>query len=98
MNETGLENAMKTCHPALMATLMIRDLPDDLHARLEELARQNHRSLDQQAVAVLEESLTGVTKQERVEISLGRILNVRRGIKRFLTAEEIDLAINESRR
>ena len=36
-----------------MATLTIRNLPDELHAILKERARQNRRSLNQEVIAEL---------------------------------------------
>ena len=41
----------------LMATIIIRDLPDDLHQRLKAQARRNHRSLTKEAVALIERHL-----------------------------------------
>jgi len=38
-----------------MADLTLRDLPDDLHEFLKALAATNHRSLDQQVIAALQE-------------------------------------------
>jgi len=40
-----------------MASLMIRDLPVDLHERLKERARANRRSLNKEALVILEEAL-----------------------------------------
>ena len=34
-----------------MATIVIRDLPDDLHERLKAQAKRNHRSLNKETVA-----------------------------------------------
>lgn len=41
-----------------MATLLLRDLPDDLHQRLKQRAAQNHRSVASEALALLESTLT----------------------------------------
>ncbi len=40
-----------------MATIIIRDLPDDLHKRLKAQAKRNHRSLTKEAVALIERHL-----------------------------------------
>ena len=40
-----------------MATIIIRDLPDDLHERLKAQAKRNHRSLTKEAVALIERHL-----------------------------------------
>jgi plasmid stability protein len=39
-----------------MATLNIKNFPDDLYAQLQERAEREHRSLAQQVVHLLEES------------------------------------------
>lgn len=40
-----------------MASLMIRDLPPELHERLKERAKVNRRSLGKEALVILEEAL-----------------------------------------
>ena len=37
-----------------MPTLVIKNLPDALHAQLKERARRHHRSLNKEAVALIE--------------------------------------------
>jgi antitoxin FitA len=47
-----------------MATLTIRNVPDDLYQRLKELAKRNRRSLNQEVVVQLETaSTTGVARE-----------------------------------
>ena len=41
-------------HLASMATLTIRNLPEDLHAALKERARKNRRSLNQEVISILD--------------------------------------------
>ncbi len=40
-----------------MASLMIRDLPAGIHERLKERAAANRRSLNKEALVILEEAL-----------------------------------------
>ena len=40
-----------------MASLMIRDLPAGIHERLKERATANRRSLNKEALVILEEAL-----------------------------------------
>jgi len=40
-----------------MASLMIRDLPPELHERLKDRAKANRRSLGKEALVILEEVL-----------------------------------------
>lgn len=41
-----------------MATLVIKNLSDDLHARLKEQARRHHRSVTKEVVTLIETGLT----------------------------------------
>jgi antitoxin FitA len=40
-----------------MATLYVRNLPDDLYAKLQELAASEHRSINAQVITLLEQVL-----------------------------------------
>ncbi len=40
-----------------MPTLQVRDLPEDLYVKLSRLAAQEHRSLAQQTIKLIEEGL-----------------------------------------
>ncbi|MBG1270659.1 Arc family DNA-binding protein [Nostoc sp. WHI] len=46
-----------------MATLYVRNLPDDLYAKLQELAVSQHRSINAQVITLLEQALTTETQQ-----------------------------------
>lgn len=48
-----------------MATLYVRNLPDDLYAKLQELAVSQHRSINAQVITLLEQVLT--TQAEETE-------------------------------
>ena len=43
-----------------MGTIVIRDLPDELHERLKTQAKRNHRSLTKEAIALIERQLAQV--------------------------------------
>lgn len=45
-----------------MSTLVIKNLPDDLHARLREQAERNRRSITKEAVTLIERSLAPARK------------------------------------
>lgn len=88
-----------------MATLTIRNLPDDLHARLKEQAKRNRRSLNQEVIAELEAAPVVPSlrseeerKKARAQALIAKANELRKGMKRFMTAEEIDAAIEEGRR
>lgn len=42
-----------------MASLVIKNLPEEIHRRLKDAAELNHRSMARQAVALLEKELIG---------------------------------------
>ena len=86
-----------------MATLTIRNLPDDVHARLRAQARRNRRSLNQEIIAELarvsgQSEADGVAiARERMRQAIRETEKIRAGMKRFMTAKEIDEAIEEGR-
>jgi antitoxin FitA len=87
-----------------MANLIIRGLPDEVHVRLKERAKANRRSLNQEIVAELIASGSD-SEVDRIECARERMLQanaeiekVRSMMKRFMTTEEIDAAIEEGRR
>ncbi len=41
-----------------MATLVLRNVPDDLYQRLKQTAAAHHRSMNQEAIVVLKGALT----------------------------------------
>ncbi|MBN3924515.1 Arc family DNA-binding protein [Nostoc sp. NMS4] len=51
-----------------MATLYVRNLPDDLYTKLQELAASEHRSINAQVITLLEQALkteAQLTEDER---------------------------------
>ncbi|MBN3869495.1 Arc family DNA-binding protein [Nostoc sp. JL33] len=48
-----------------MATLYVRNLPDDLYVKLQELAVSQHRSINAQVITLLEEALK--TEAQQIE-------------------------------
>ncbi len=51
-----------------MAQILVRDLDDQLIARLKERAKQNHRSLQGEVKAILEEAAPQATRAEALAI------------------------------
>lgn len=51
-----------------MAQILVRDLDEALVARLKERARQNHRSLQGEVKAILEEAAPRATRVEALAI------------------------------
>ena len=64
---TSGDKALAVRYHLRMGTLVIRNLPDVLHERLKALAKRNHRSLNMEAVAIIERQL--VESREPLELS-----------------------------
>ena len=82
-----------------MATLTLTNVPDDLHRRLQERAERNRRSLDREAVLLLEQAV-GAPVPPPVDEALARAdaLRKRLAARGFrTTAEEVQAAIDEGR-
>ena len=76
-----------------MATLTLKNIPDDLHRRLRERAAHNRRSLDAEVLACLEVMLT-----EETETLLARIRDRRAHLDQiYLTEKDLQAAIDEGR-
>jgi plasmid stability protein len=73
-----------------MATIVIRGLPDDLHERLKAQAKRNHRSLNKEAVALIERQLT----EPRAIPELPPPLRLKSG---HVTIKQIEAAISKGR-
>jgi antitoxin VapB len=59
-----------------MATLVLRNVPDDLYQRLKETAAAHHRSMHQEAIVVLKGALVrepGVTPKPTWEEFAGQV-------------------------
>ena len=73
-----------------MGTIIIRDLPDDLHERLKAQAKRNHRSLTKEAIALIERHLA----QPRPIPELPPPLRLKAGP---VTITQIEAAISKGR-
>ncbi|MGH8595448.1 MAG: FitA-like ribbon-helix-helix domain-containing protein [Gammaproteobacteria bacterium] len=73
-----------------MGTLVIRNLPDDLHERLKAQAKRNRRSLNNEAVALIERHLV----EPRSVPELPPPLRLKSGP---ITIKQIEAAISEGR-
>lgn len=95
---------MSFCYQiACMATLTIRNLPDELHETLKLRAKRNRRSLNQEVIAELANASGAVMegdaerKRVRAEEMIGMVKDLRSRMTHFMTAEEIDAAKREGR-
>jgi len=72
-----------------MSTLVIKNLPEGLHARLKEQAQRNHRSVTKEVVSLIESAL----EAPRQPPTLSPPLKLKSGYRP--TIEDIEAAIAE---
>ncbi|MCO5185032.1 MAG: Arc family DNA-binding protein [Anaerolineae bacterium] len=78
-----------------MATLTIKNIPDDLYEAFKQVARKNHRSINSEVIYWLERA---VEQRERdPEVILSNAQLVREALGIYTTNEEINAAIDEGR-
>ena len=81
-----------------MATLTIKNLPDEIYATLTKTAKRNRRSINGEAIVRLEQGLLAV--EPDMDETIARIRRHRETMKDkgiWLTDEMLDLAKNEGR-
>jgi plasmid stability protein len=78
-----------------MATLTIKNIPDELYARLKTQAERHRRSLNGEAVVCLELALATDREDEATLIEELRMLREESGV--YLTDDYIQSAIDEGR-
>ena len=69
-----------------MATLLIRDVPDDVHAALLAQAERNRRSMEKQALFLIE---GGLRSNRPVKQILAEAAKLRAQSKRTVTMSEV---------
>ena len=96
----GIEEDAFYCQIAGMATLTIRNLPEELHLLLKERAKRNRRSMNQEVIAELGLATKHETPEERnarVEREIMEIEALRARAKGFLPAEQTEEAKRDGR-
>jgi plasmid stability protein len=78
-----------------MATITLKGIPASLHRTLKRRAAQNHRSMNGEVLAALEETLD--VKKRNVDAILREAKKIRDSLKFSVTPEEIDAAKREGR-
>ena len=61
-----------------MADLLVRGLPEDLHARYKRLAQKHHRSLPAETIHLIEQAVEEEEDLERRRAALARLAKRRR--------------------
>jgi plasmid stability protein len=75
--------------------IILKDIPNALHERLKERARNHGRSLDHEALAILESAISPSRKAPSA--LLDQIVNRRNKLSFSVEHEEIQALINEGR-
>jgi len=74
-----------------MPTLVVKNVTDSLHERLKRRARENHRSMTQEAIVLLER---GLAAPDNKPLRLPPVVKLKGG---SLTLDDIESAIADSR-
>lgn len=80
-----------------MATLTLKNVPEELVDVLKQEAKQNRRSLNQEALARLERSLESRKRSGAETVASLRLLHKRFARPAFLTDRFLERAKNEGR-
>ncbi|HWK82399.1 MAG TPA: Arc family DNA-binding protein [Caldimonas sp.] len=75
-----------------MSTLVVKNLPDELHERLRQRAQRNHRSVTKEAIVLLEQGMLATAVRQ--PIKLPSPIKLKGGP---VTTEWIEAAIAEGR-
>lgn len=78
-----------------MPSLTLRDVPEELLEMVKQSASLNHRSMNSEIIARLEQSM--YPKKMSVEDILTKARELRSGIQVTLSTEEVQKAIRENR-
>jgi plasmid stability protein len=78
-----------------MATLTIKNLPDELYEKIKTSAAVNRRSINQEAIFLIEQALAANAAGTETTLSEVRLLREQLGI--YVTEEELAKAKNEGR-
>ncbi len=52
-----------------MSTLVVKNLPDELHDRLRERAQRNHRSVTKEAIVLLEQGMLAPAVRRPIKLA-----------------------------
>ena len=79
------------------AAITLKNIPDEIYDRLKLAAKANHRSVNKQAIACLEQALRPAQKSPEETLARIRALRASLGTQKF-NHRDIDRAINWGRK
>lgn len=80
-----------------MATITVKNIPDQVYSDLKDEAKNNHRSLNGEILYALQLHLLRRNERPSSEEIIRKAREFRAKVKGGLSPEEIDRAINEGR-
>ena len=78
-----------------MATITIKNIPDDIYNLLKELARENHRSVNSEVILAIKMAV--MRRPINVQKNLEQARQIRESISYYITNEELTRFKNEGR-
>ena len=78
-----------------MATLTVKNVPDDLYEKLKAAATANRRSINSEVITIIERAIEHQTKSP-YEVQ-ARVRKLREKLDIYVTEDEINAAKNEGR-
>lgn len=78
-----------------MATLTVKNVPDDLYEKLKVTAAANRRSINSEVITIIERAIEHQTENP-YEVQ-ARVRQLREKLDIYVTEEEINAAKNEGR-
>jgi len=78
-----------------MATITIKNIPDDIYNLLKELARENHRSVNSEVILAIKMAV--MRRPINVQKNLEQARQIRESISYYITNEELTRFKNDGR-
>ncbi len=78
-----------------MATLTIKNIPDELYDKLKEVAKDNRRSINNEVIHIIDRTIS--FQKPDVETILAKVRILREQLDIYVTEEELNQAKNEGR-
>ena len=80
-----------------MTTITVKNIPDDVYARLKNQAKANYRSVNSEVIVLMERATIAYRTDADVERILADAKALRDSMDFVVTEEDLDRAINEGR-
>lgn len=78
-----------------MATITIKNIPDDIYQKLKESAKENHRSVNSEVILLIKMAV--MRRHVDVDAVLEDARKIRESISYYITDEELTKFKNEGR-